>query len=367
MNRLAATMKGVMELVRRGNLAEATDAIRLKLSKLSGLLDSTDNKKYDNTAAVDRAALLARQRAEVPATEGIGTFTKASYTCRAGSRNYKVFTPAADNNSPLPLVVMLHGCTQTADDFAVGTGMNELAAAHRCVIVYPEQASSANSMKCWNWFNSSDQQRDRGEPAIIAGITQEVIATYGLDPSRVYVAGLSAGGAMAVVMGRTYPDLYAAVGVHSGIPYAIAHDATSAFAAMKGTTTQPRSSATSAPRLIPTIVLHGDQDKTVHPCNGEKLAHQYGRGDGSTEMAVSTENGWTTIDSQPGIRGRAYTRTRLRDESGKVVVEYWLVHGAGHAWFGGNPLGSHTDPTAPDASQEILRFCLEHELMRQQS
>ena len=367
MNRLTKTMRHALRLIRGGNLAKATDAILHKLRQLSGCKEARKDKPDENVSVVDRSEVLVDHPAPTRMPGVGGTFTKASYTGAAGSRRYKLFMPAGNCTTPLPLVVMLHGCTQTPDDFALGTGMNELAAAQQCVVAYPEQASSANGMKCWNWFKSSDQRRDRGEPAIIAGITREVISACGLDANRVYVAGLSAGGAMAVIMGRTYPDLYAAVGVHSGIPYAAAHDAASAFAAMKGIAFQPRRKRSPIPQLIPTIVLHGDRDKTVHPSNGEKLAEQFSASDASTEAGLAPEDGQTASDREQVSGGHAYTRTLLRNKNGKVVVEYWLVHGAGHAWFGGNPHGSYTDPKGPDASKEVLRFFLEHELAHKQN
>lgn len=345
-------MQDALRLLRSGRVGAATDAIRQKLRQLSGL-EIPQNRRDESFEPANPVGVVEGLHAPIQIPEVGGNFTSASYRSSAGNRSYKVFLPAGEPTSPLPLVVMLHGCTQTPDDFALGTGMNVLAADQQCVVVYPEQTSSANGLKCWNWFKSSDQQRGHGEPAIIAGITREVVNKYGLDTNRVYVAGLSAGGAMAVVMGRTYPDLYAAVGVHSGIPYAVAQDAPSAFAAMKGTSTPARNSSATIVQLIPTIVLHGDGDKTVHPSNGEKLAEQFGLGGELANAELETER---------GERGRAYTRTLLRSDSGKVIVEYWLVHGAGHAWFGGNPQGSHTDPKGPDASKEILRFFFEHDL-----
>ena len=362
MNGLATTMQNALRLIRGGSLRAATDVIQHKLREMSGLNVPAHQKQRESadTAARAEVAKLYRARSSVPEIDS--TFTAATYVGPAGSRRYKLCVPAGKHASPLPLVVMLHGCTQSPDDFALGTGMNALAEDQKCVIAYPEQPVSANGLKCWNWFKSSDQQRDQGEPAIIAGITRELIATHGLDANRVYVAGLSAGGAMAVIMGRTYPDLYAAVGVHSGIPYAVAHDAPSAFAAMKGTASQPARRTATLPQLIPTIVLHGDRDKTVHPSNGEKLADQFGFAAGPDNAEPAMQLGQTESARERVRGGREYTRTLLRDDSGKVVVEYWLVHGAGHAWFGGNPAGSHTDPKGPDASKEMLRFFLGHEL-----
>ena len=295
----------------------------------------------------------------------LGTFTEASYTNRAGTRRYKLFVPAAaDHASKLPLLIMLHGCSQNPDDFAVATRMNKFAADYQCLVAYPEQAWSANGSRCWNWFRASDQQRDQGEPAIIAGITRDLIKTYDLDATRVYIAGLSAGGAMAAVMGRTYPELYAAVGVHSGLPYAAATDAMSAFAAMKGVPTFRSPTATAIPHVVPTIIVHGDRDKTVHHSNGQRLARQY-LVNADSIMPGGSDGGEAVRSHRRGER--PYTHTTYRDDTGEAIVEYWLVHGGGHAWFGGDSNGSHTDPKGPDASQEMMRFFSEHHLEIQQA
>jgi poly(hydroxyalkanoate) depolymerase family esterase len=240
--------------------------------------------------------------------------------------------------------------------------MNEFAADRQCLVAYPEQSLSANGSRCWNWFKSADQQRDNGEPAIIAGLTRELIKTYGVDAKRVYVAGLSAGGAMAVVMGRTHPDLYAAVGVHSGLPYAAAHNAPSAFAAMKGIAPQQGDKTSPTAQIIPTIVLHGDRDELVHPSNGQLITDHLTSSDATAGKDAFARRSQTLSDHGRVPGDHPYTRTLFRNERGKVIVEHWLVHGAGHAWFGGDPRGSHTDPAGPDASREMLRFFFEHEL-----
>ena len=207
-----------------------------------------------------------------------GQFTEGSYTNHAGTRAYKLYVPSGYTGQALPLVVMLHGCTQAPDDFAAGTRMNVLAERDLFLVVYPQQALSANQSKCWNWFQATDQQRGHGEPSIIAGLTKEIIRAYHLNSRRVYVVGLSAGGAMAAILGITYPDLYAAIGVHSGLAYGTAHDLPSAHAAMqhgRSTATRRIVGSPRGPRVPGAIVFHGDQDTTVHPCNGDQIVAQW--------------------------------------------------------------------------------------------
>ena len=287
-----------------------------------------------------------------------GRFTSASYSSAQGTRAYKLFIPAAYQGQLLPLIVMLHGCTQSPDDFAAGTRMNELAEAEPCFVVYPEQAQSANPSRCWNWFKGSDQVRGRGEPALIAGIVEQVADAHEVDRSRVFVAGLSAGGAMALIMAATYPEMFAAVGVHSGLPYRAAGDLPSALAAMKrGAMPVSGDELTHAARPVakagpvPTIVFHGDHDTTVNPKNGVDVIRQATRAlvDGDADLRRTVEQ-----DIAPG--GRRYTRTVDRDASGQVRLEQWDVHGAGHAWSGGSSRGSFTDAKGPDASRAMLRF-----------
>ena len=294
--------------------------------------------------------------APLPLPDG-AAFVTASFTNQAGTRPYKLYLPSGRAGQPLPLVVMLHGCTQSPDDFAAGTGMNAHAEEHGCLIAYPAQPAAANPSRCWNWFSPDDQQRGRGEPSLIAGITRQILRDYPVDPSRVYVAGLSAGGAAAAILGVAYPDLYAAIGVHSGLACGAASDLSSALAAMRqgGTSAQRRAGHASAAgrgaRLVPTIVMHGDQDTTVHPRNGDEVIAQAKAS--AIELRATVERGQV-----PG--GHAYSRTVYADPVGRTLLEQWTIHGAGHAWAGGSPAGSYTDPRGPNAAQEMLRFFFEH-------
>src|SRR5579871_1188035 len=277
-------------------------------------------------------------------------FIEGTFRNAAGSRTYKLFIPSRYQGQPLPLVVMLHGCTQSADDFAAGTRMNFLAEEQNCLVVYPEQPRGANQSKCWNWFRTSDQQRNGDEPSLISGITRQIMRDYSIDPKRVYVGGLSAGGAAAAVMGATYFDLYAAVGIHSGLACGAASDLPSAFVAMRqggglGVTSDSEASA-------PTIVFHGDRDTTVHPNNGDQIIGQ------SAGSAIPTKK----VFHGQVPHGHAFTRSILTDVDGRVISEQWSIHGAGHAWSGGSLAGSYTDPAGPNATREMLRFFLEHRL-----
>ena len=287
-----------------------------------------------------------------------GTFVARSFGNEAGSRAYKLYVPSRYGDEPRPLIVMLHGCTQSPDDFAAGTRMNFGAEEHACLVVYPEQAVAANSSKCWNWFKSGDQKRGQGEPSLIAGITRQVMTDYQIDHRRIYIAGLSAGGAAAAVVGEAYPDLYAAVGVHSGLACGAARDLPSAFAAMRGEhlRREPKRSGHPGeyPQNLPTIVFHGDRDATVHPRNGAEVV--------TRAMANGDLRTW--VEHGSVAAGRTYTRSIQRDASGRGVLEQWVIHGAGHAWSGGSPAGSFTDPKGPDATKEMLRFFLEHEQVR---
>ena len=310
------------------------------------LLDRKERRSGIGLRGVKRAPLSTRDI--VP--DG-ARFVEGMYSSPAGSRAYRLFIPRRYQERPLPLVVMLHGCTQSPDDFAAGTRMNFRAEEQNCLVVYPAQPSHANQAKCWNWFRTADQQRGRGEPSLIAGITRQIMDDYSVDRKRVYVGGLSAGAAAAAIMGATYNDLYAAIGIHSGLACGAATDLPSALVAMRqGGSGHKAISDDRTP--VPTIVFHGDRDTTVHPNNGGQILEHSVR---ATRTQKKVHRGQV-----PG--GHAYTRTILSDARGRAMLEHWNIHGAGHAWSGGSPAGSYTDPRGPDATREMLRFFLEHSL-----
>ena len=286
---------------------------------------------------------VAGDRIQPPSTR----FEARSFTGPAGTRPYKLFVPSTYRGQPVALIVMLHGCSQSPDDFAAGTRMNELAQELGFLVAYPGQTSTANPAKCWNWFNVSDQGRDNGEPALIAGLTREIMAEFAVDPLRVYVAGLSAGGAAASIMGATYPDLYAAIGVHSGLACGAARDMHSAMTAMRQGSVVP---ITPGARLMPAIVFHGDRDSTVAHINAAQVIAQ-SKGTGTYVR---------TCHEKQTAGGISYTRDVHADKSGQSVLENWTLHGAGHAWSGGSQQGSYTDTKGPDASREMVRFFLQH-------
>ena len=295
------------------------------------------------------------------AAAGGARFLVGSYTGSTGTRRYKLYVPSNYSGRELPLLVMLHGCTQSPDDAAAGTGFNQLAEERGWLVLYPAQAQAANPQKCWNWFRSGDQHRDGGESALLAGMTREIMATYAVDARRVYAAGLSAGGAMAAVLGATHGDLYAAIGVHSGLAYRAAHDLPSALAAMHGGASsspaaQPnvRTETRQYSLKVPTIVFHGDRDSTVSPANGERITAQC-----AAALSEETNLRVASISGQV-LGGHAYTRRVYADSTGHPWLEHWLIHGAGHAWSGGSSSGTYTDPQGPSAAHEMMRFFSAH-------
>ena len=348
-------MREVTRLTRDGKLVEAVrmlqggdpDAVAHNEAETTGEPVARMRRLFSGLAKADvagRGGAALRRSQSPPLPEG-ARFETRTFVNEAGTRAYKVYVPSGCNDQP-PVVVMLHGCTQDPDDFAAGTRMNEVAEEKKFLVVYPRQPQSANMQKCWNWFNASEQRRDGGEASLIAGIAREVVASFSADPAQVYVAGLSAGGAAAAIMAATYPDLFAAVGVHSGLACGAARDMLSAFAAMGGGgPVEPRQGP-----LVPTIVFHGDADKTVNPVNGEQVIAQV------MPKAELTE---TTIYGETPA-GMTYTRRLYVDRDGACVGERWALHGAAHAWSGGSAAGSYTDPRGPDASREMARFFLSH-------
>ena len=296
---------------------------------------------------------LGRAPSQRPVSPSGGTFEDGHFACAAGSRDYKLFIPSQPQR-PAPLVVMLHGCTQSPEDFAAGTGMNALAERDGLFVVYPGQTRRAHGQKCWNWYEPRDQGREGGEAAIVAGLTRALIAEHGLDPARIYIAGMSAGGAAAANIGQAYPDLYAAVGIHSGLAAGCARDLPSALMAMQagapGAAPAAGFGAPAAGAALPTIVFHGDDDGTVSVRNADQILAQVG--------IASLEPTRESFEDA----GHPFTRTRYRDADGRVRVEDWRVRGAGHAWSGGDPRGSYTDGRGPDASRAMLDFFAQHRL-----
>ena len=335
-------MADATRLTRAGDLRAAMQTIQAALRGAPAPADVDD-------CVVDVEVREVNAESPIPPlrdrSEDAGRFIAGRYSHAAGSRDYKLYVPPGYKGQPLALVVMLHGCTQDPDDFARGTRMNEAASERDFLVLYPAQAQHANASRCWNWFKHNHQRRGGGEPALLAAMTHDVMNRYGIDPRRVYVAGLSAGGAMATILGDAYPELFAAVGVHSGLPTGAASNATAAFDAMKRGAQEP---ATPTGAVPPVIVFHGDKDTTVHPINGQHIVAAHTRATAPERERLRSEN------------GREYTRARYRDAGGHVMAEHWTVHGQGHAWSGGSPNGSYTDSNGPDATEEMLRFFFAH-------
>ena len=281
----------------------------------------------------------------VPTPAG-AQFLSRALTTNSGSMRYKLYIPTPRDTPPAGLIIMLHGCKQNPDDFAVGTGMNEVADTKNFIVAYPQQESSANAAACWNWFVPAHQMRDRGEPALMAALTRALTTEFNIPAGKVFAAGLSAGGAMAAILAETYPELYAAVGIHSGLAYGSANDVMSAFAAMRGDRlVRARTTAdATAPRMI---LFQGSKDSTVHPSNVEALMSR--RSDASLQRV---------IDPAANHNGRNVNRQVFHNAAGVHVLEVWEIEETGHAWSGGNERGSFTDKAGPSASAEMVRFFL---------
>jgi poly(hydroxyalkanoate) depolymerase family esterase len=329
---------------RAKRLEAATDLVNRTLAQ-HGLLPGNTNLADRMDGLMGNFGRSPKGAADLPPG---ASFENGSFTCPHGTRQYRTYLPSTATDGVNGLILMLHGCTQTPEDFAIGTGMNALAELHRLIIVYPFQSRGENAQSCWNWFRRGDQMRDRGEPAILAELARQEMEKFGVPARRCYAAGLSAGAAMAVILGHAYGDVFAAVGAHSGLPLGAATDVPSAFAAMAGQSVQsPRKGST---RSVPTIAFHGSADSTVHPSNSQGIIQQ--AAPPSDAKIVETVDSRTTGTRQVRI---TTTATAL----GAPVSEHWEISGLGHAWSGGQAGGSYTDPAGPDASAEMIRFFLE--------
>lgn len=348
--------------VKKENMANTEELASKSSNKLpdsiQSLTDKIKNFKLDLPSAMDISGISAGLNTHIePTIPENAQFLKGTFKSSQGSHDYRLYIPsnyvqAVEQSLQVPLIVMLHGCTQSPEDFAVGTRMNELAEEHQCLIVYPSQPASANPNRCWNWFRPTDQQQGQGEPAWLAELTRSVVKDYAVDPSRVYIAGLSAGAAMAVIMAETYPELYAAVGVHSGLAYRSATDLPSAMLAMhKGGSADLQAAKNS--QFVPMIVFHGDQDHTVSIRNGEQVVEQAKQRLQAQKTGLNIQQ--HKKSSEQNCRS---TQLEIKDDKGVSQLEYWKMHGAGHSWAGGSSAGSYTDPNGPDASKEMLRFFL---------
>jgi poly(hydroxyalkanoate) depolymerase family esterase len=296
-----------------------------------------------------------------------GTFTRDSFTNEHGTRDYRLYVPSGyQGQDSVPLIVMLHGCRQDAEDFAAGTQMNVLAEREGFFVLYPEQRLGTNLLNCWNWFEPSNQERGSGEPSIIAGVTERVITQYNIDMDRVYVVGISAGGAMTTIMGATYPDLYSAIGVHSGLEYKAADNSWAAQAAQRDGGPDPDKQGYSAflsareeARVLPTIVFHGEEDEEVDVVNAHQTLSQWAQTNDYSHDG--SDNDGITDEPADILRGQApegyhYVRYVYENPEGDAVMEKWIIEGLGHAWSGGDFEGSYTDPEGPDASEKMVRF-----------
>lgn len=312
------------------------------------------------------AGVAAWAASPEPARAATGTTVSGEYTNAYGTRQFRLYVPSGYRQQRVPLVVMLHGCTQTGDDFAAGTEMNALAERETFLVLYPEQDPAANTGRCWNWFEPAHQARGAGEPSLIAGMTQSIVSAYRVDRRRVYAAGLSAGGAMTVIMGATYPDVYAAIGVSAGLEYRAASNLAEALAAQQTQGPDPDRQGELAAlaaggegRVVPTIVFHGQLDLTVAVANGHQVLAQWAQTNDLADNGVDDDTIRDAPSSAtPGVvpGGYAYTQYVYRDGGGRLVMEKWIVESMRHAWSGGSSAGSYTDARGPRATDELWRF-----------
>lgn len=348
------------ELTSAGNLNAATAAMQRALGAGLWPPSAASDLAPAPTAASSLAQILAGYVARRPASGSTssalseGEFLSGFHRFAGLTRAYKLYVPPGAADRPMPLVVMLHGCNQNPDDFAAGTGMNTLAQELGVLVLYPAQSQGANPARCWNWFKHNHQGRNGGEAALIANMAKVVAAQRAADSGRIYIAGLSAGGAMAALVAAAHPDVFAAVGVHSGLAPGAAKSLPQGLAAMRsGAAAVGGASLSRATLPVPTIVFHGDQDTTVHPMNGDQVMAAALAGNSQRDIV-----GASAVLLKKGVStgGRNYSHTVYG--SLPAVGELWVLHGAGHAWSGGHASGSYTDPIGPDASREMLRFFL---------
>jgi len=290
-------------------------------------------------------------------TAGGESFVWGSYEGPEGSRRYKLYVPSK-GSSPKRLLVMLHGCTQDPDDFARGTRMNAVAGAQGFAVLYPEQPATANPLKCWNWFAASHQKRGQGEPGLLASMIQKVVAEQKIDPSKVYVAGISAGGAMAAILGATYPELASGLAIHSGIAYGLATDVSQALGAMR----TPKGDGQALGKLVrdamgerrkmlPVFIIQGEGDASVNKTNADLLAMQWAFANGYTGDASQVSR--DVSDHVPGLWTTTYTTDKHR-----VLSRSFVIKELGHAWSGGSKEGTFTNPATLDASSAVVEFFL---------
>ncbi len=339
-------MKDVLQLTRDGRLAEATALLRERLVGSGGRPAEPASRRpeaLDLVAPTSAGAAWTFPSEPKPSATQPGRFEWREISTATGRRRYKLYVPQGAATAPRPLVLMLHGCTQSPDDFAAGTRMNAIADELGLLVAYPEQTAAHNTSKCWNWFKPGDQRRGGGEAALLAAIPADIGRDTPVDGTRVFVAGLSAGGAAAAVLAHEYPDVFRAAGIHSGLACGAARDLPSALSAMK----RGAAGRSVAASPLPTITFHGSADGTVAPVNARHVL-----ADTVAGLAAPV------VERGRSPAGVAYTKESWKDARGCPRAEAWTIQGAGHAWSGGNSAGSYTDPRGPDASREMMRFFL---------
>ena len=319
------------------------------------------------TALLAVAGLLAAAAVGPQSASGAaGSLVKGSYTGPDGTLSYEVYVPSGYvAERRVPLIVALHGCSENAEQFRQVTRFDELAEAKNAIVVFPDKSSYADSTSCWNWFKTSHMQRGTGEPALIAGVVDKVRQNYAIDDRRIYATGLSAGGAMASVMSATYPDVFAAAGVGSGCEYA----AGASCAGYRGIDPEDagqrayQAMGTQA-REVPVIVFQGDQDKTVPEVNAEQLVQQWQAtddwaDDGARNSTIPADP-VKVKDPAPSGGGHTYTVRDYADGQGNELIQFWVVHGMGHAWSGGCDCEAYADTNGPNESAAMYAFFMSH-------